>query len=107
MPVELPIQANALSGNDLVEIFRLFCKAYNIESTKRDEEFLNKYGIKSLVSEPGGLDYRPYMGAKFFGFRVGDAVKFHGYVLLDDTDWQAKDVQFGKLVLQHFSKKLK
>ncbi|MFA4820295.1 MAG: hypothetical protein WC613_05055 [Candidatus Aenigmatarchaeota archaeon] len=102
MPVELPLHPNQVSVEDLVEIYRAFCTSFDIRVTPRDERFMRTRGIEDL--HDGHLDYRPYMGAKFFGQKFGKSTQFHGYSFPEDTDWQGKDKRFQELVLQYLSK---
>lgn len=103
MPVELPLHPNQIGVEDLVGIYKCFCQAFEIEVTPRDERFMRREGLDRLRSQ-FGLDYRPYMGAKFFGNKRGNLTVFHGYRSPEDSEEQARDRQFQELVLQYFKK---
>ena|SRR3989344_5112505 len=103
MSLKLLIAPDGISVDELIKIYTLFCEAYKIEVDERDEQFLRTRGIKDL--HKGHLDYRPSVGAKFFGQRIGNTIQFHGYSYPDDPEWKAKDEQFIKLFIQYYGKK--
>ena len=105
MGVEVLIKPEEISGNDLVQVFKLFCKSFGIESNERDEEFLRTQGLEALRKGICGLDYRPYMGAKFFGERGLKSIRFHGYSAPHDSNWESKDKNFQIEVEQYFGKR--
>ena len=124
MGAEVPIKAEEMTGEQLVEVFKLFCQAYKI--TYSDDfhgAVLSLSGLESLHN--GRLDYRPYMGAKFFGSGRENGTYFHGYSdALDPWPSDAGkepasykkqkeklakqqancDKKFERLVLEHFKK---
>lgn len=101
MPVELDITLDNFLEDDLIEIYKFFCKAYGITFKERDEKTIRSTGLKDL-KEPGGIDYAPYRGAKFFGQKVGTRLRFHGYSMPNDLQWESKDKRFQELVLEYF-----
>ena len=103
MSVEIKVKPENLTGSQLVDIFNLFCKAFEIEPSERDRRFLEGQGLDCLNSQ-FGLDYRPYMGAKFFGHVRGDNIQFHGYSDPKYSRQQQKDEKFAQLILAYASK---
>ena len=76
MRAEIPIKPDEITSEQLLGVFRLFCQAYEINFDDYHRA-LGSAGIEQLKS--GHLDYRPYMGAKFFGDRSTGGTSFHGY----------------------------
>ena len=64
---------------------------------------MRERGIEDL--HEGRLDYRPYMGAKFFGQNLGNLTQFQGYSSPEDKEWEDKDRRFGEFVLQYLDRK--
>jgi hypothetical protein len=104
MSVELPLLPTEIKPNNLVEIYRLFCQAYDVDMSQRDESFMRDEGVEHLRSI-FGLDYRPYMGGKFFGQKIGNSTQFHGYSEPQDPKQDMKTSKFEKLVIESFSEK--
>ncbi|MCX6818863.1 MAG: hypothetical protein NT129_02585 [Candidatus Aenigmarchaeota archaeon] len=104
MSVELSVKPDRISVEDLIEIYGLFCKAYEINIDKSDERFFRSLGIQALHG--GHLDYRPFMGAKFFGQWLGNSTQFHGYTNYGGYDQKVNDNKFRELVIQRFGRKL-
>lgn len=105
MPVEIDINPRDLTGNQLEQIYRLFCQAFEIEPTQRHLSEMKDEGEYSLLQElrnGRGIDFRPYMGAKFFASDFSDSVQFHGYSQPEDNSWNQKDKRFTELVLEHY-----
>ncbi|MEK6907031.1 MAG: hypothetical protein AABW45_00745 [Nanoarchaeota archaeon] len=105
MPIELKIKSEDLSNDDMVNVFRLFCKAFEIKSNKINDEFFKTRALE--VMKKFGLDYRPYMGAKFFGKEYTNSIIFHGYSQQQDPNYNLKDKKFQDLVKDYFNKKFK
>ncbi len=105
MPVEFTLERE-LTNPELFKIYELFCQAYEITPDAIDKDILNARGMET-VRESGGMDWRPFMGAKFFGTEHqadGKAsYRFHGYNdHLGDRDIQlARGQQFQELVLAY------
>ena len=89
----------------LVEIYRLFCQAYEIEFTGRDERFMRSSGVDHLCAR--GLDYRPFYGAKFFGQKSGQSTRFWGYADIEDLGEYKNDRRFQELTEEYLSKALR
>jgi len=105
MPLELKLdEGQSITEEDLVQMFRCFCEAFGIEVAGRDEKFMREQGL-SCLNEPVGIDYRPYMGAKFFGKRTGNYFCFHGYSEPDDPEQEIKDKRFEELALESLRNK--
>jgi len=102
MTLSIPVPAKILSVDQLVEIFHLFCKAYDIEPDERDGAYFSGQGIR-LVNSGSTLDYRPFMGAKFFAVGNDDNTEFWGYTSDDSQPKQAEE--FGKLVMDYLGEK--
>ncbi|MBI2583459.1 MAG: hypothetical protein HYW25_02225 [Candidatus Aenigmarchaeota archaeon] len=103
MPVRISIRPEKLAAKVLVDIFKMFCEAYGIEYRERyDGRFLRNLGIKTLRRRER-LDYRPCLGAKFFGDEIReDGITFHGYSDPEDPKWQERDGLFRERVESYF-----
>ena len=101
MSVEINLDNLNLSANHIIRIYKMFCVAYKIEFREDDKKFFEHNGLEYLNSF-GGLDYRPYMGGKFFGQKFGNVVRFHGYSSPEDPKYEKKDKDFQKLVEEYF-----
>jgi hypothetical protein len=105
MPAEFEVKSlESITNENIVEIFRLFCKAFEIKSHKDDEKFLRRESL-DLIKDHGGIDYRPYMGAKFFGQKFGNTLQFHGYSDPEDPNYELKDKKFQELVKEYLVQK--
>jgi len=91
MRLEVLIEPNKLKKNQLVDIYKLFCQAYEFEPSEIDEPQLRAYGV-DRIRDSWGLDFRPWMGAKFFarkGYNGG--VAFRGYAHRQPMDETVPD----------------
>jgi len=123
MGAEVPIKPEEITEEQLVEVFRLYCQAYGVTFGDYHKEMLCAQALPQL--KEGHLDYRPYMGAKFFGSRSKNGTYFHGYSdALDPWPSDAgkepasykkrkekmekqqaeSDKKFERLILEHFKK---
>ncbi len=100
MAINIPVKN--LSVDQLVDIFYLFCKAYNIESDERDESFFRNLEIEA-VNSGSTIDYRPFMGAKFFVVGHDKYTEFWGYT--SDGPQLREEEKFNKLVIDYLSEK--
>ena len=73
MPVK--IFRENLSVDDLVTIYQLFCKAFDIEIDEIDKRFFRRNGLEHL-SQSIGLEYRAFEDTKFFGTKIGKTYYF-------------------------------
>ena len=79
MPIKVQISPKNLSANQLVKIFHLFCKSYDIEPNGHDDRYLRNQGIQK-VNSGSTLDYIPFMGTtKFFVVGIGEHIEVWGY----------------------------
>lgn len=67
-----------ISREELFEIYKTFCKSYNIKTDEKDEKRFLPWNYNALIKD-GWLDHRPFMGAKFFGAKHNNDYRFHGY----------------------------
>jgi len=101
MQLELGISAEEMDGETLLQIYQMFCRAFNIKVDKMAEAYFRERGIKDLIGN-FGIDYRPYMGAKFFGTRGGNSVIFHGYRAPKDKRKEKREKEFRRLAQEYF-----
>jgi len=87
MAFEMRYNRSNFDCRDLIWYFRLFCWAHEIEEP---EDLIEKFKIRAEMSfeslMKGNLDYRPYMGAKFFVNFHGNLHVSHGYCHSEDCD---------------------
>ena len=105
MSAKIPLPPSEITPDNLVEIYELFCEAYEIKKSKRDSSFMKIQGLNRLRSV-FALDYRPHIGGKFFGRGNRNATQFHGYSEPEDPRQDAKFSKFEELVLKYSSEKL-
>ncbi|HLC67407.1 MAG TPA: hypothetical protein VJI12_00835 [archaeon] len=98
MPVMLNLKYGDVSADMLLDIYRKFCKAYEIECGRRDERFMRGPGTDALHN--GHLEYRPFYGAKFFGENRGDQTEFWGYTDIEDLNQYKNNEVFQRLVAE-------
>ncbi len=103
MPVKLNLPLEKLSEDYLVDIYKLFCKAYEIGPTDYDEIYLRKNGLY-LLKHRWGIDYKIYHGAEFFVQTTKDGISFYGYAKPIDPDFKSKDEKFQTLANEYFDK---
>jgi len=95
MSIELLVEPEDLSEEDLCEIFKLFCKTYDIKYSEKDEEFIKNRGIKNLMNN-SGIDYLLNGDITFFGQITGPCITLSFY----PSD-KEKDEQIKKLVQEY------
>jgi hypothetical protein len=106
MTVELCLPSESLSEDDLVEVFKRFCTAFEIEFFENDEREIRRRGIDDFTSE-SEFEYRAGIGIKFYAKRVSEKkIRFHGYVSSDGSDSEPRDAKFQELVLEYFSDRI-
>jgi hypothetical protein len=98
--------ANDLTPEDVERIFSLANKCYNFEvdgrNLARALNYLKGEGLQDVRSGVG-IDYRPYMGAKFFINKVGDkAVSTSAYSTQEDLLGDEKDQRYKEGLAQLF-----
>ena len=102
--LETRVKFEGMTTEDIIEVYRIFCNAYGITSTKKDEEILGLHGIEPL--ETGGfLDFRPYDGAQFLCTRDGDEVHFIGHCRRHDYKGKEKNWDLQERIKDYFQKK--
>ncbi len=101
MPVNIP--RKEFSIEDLVAIYEIFAMEFEVHVRKQDIDFFQGEGLQRL-EDSWGIDYRPFMGAKFFGQKFGDHFQFHGYNDLVGN-WEERDKEFQEEVIMYFQKK--
>jgi hypothetical protein len=101
MAIRIPIPAKNLTVEQLAEIYYRFCKAYKFEADANDEVFLRDRGIKT-VNSGSILDYRPFMGAKFFAAGNDRYIKFWGYT--SDKPQSEEEKRFERMVVEYLGK---
>lgn len=106
MGVELLLEPEDISADDLVAIFRAFCESYGIKTNNRDERFLRTQGITALTSEHR-FSYRISIGGKFFGEEMTDFTLFWGYARSNDPESELKDRKFQDAVRKYYASKRK
>ena len=101
----VPIPAKDLSVDQLIDIFHLFCKAYHIDIEQRgdiDEMYFRYTGIQAIKSG-SWIDYRPFMGGKFFANGYREYIQFSGYTSDSPQDKESKE--FNTLVRKYLNEK--
>jgi len=110
MPVKFILDPERFGGKELAQIYRLFCEAYEIEILDDDDfsvfggDIIGTLGMEHLRESSFGLDWRPYMGAKFFGRMRGNHFEFHGYTE-DESRSEEHDAEFQKRVREYLEGK--
>ena len=103
MSIKVQISPKNLSANQLVKIFHLFCKAYDIEPKEYDDRYLRNQGIQK-VNSGSTLDYRPFMGAtKFFVVGIGEHIEVWGYA--SDNPQPKEREEFRKSITDYLGEK--
>jgi len=87
VPVKLKLRED-----DLVNILKLFCEAYEISSTDYDEKFLKKEGLNRLRYDNLGLNYKIFYGTEFFGNRNGNSIIFYWHKNINDKKKELKNL---------------
>lgn len=103
--LETRVKLDGLTSDDLIEVYRIFCDAYGITSTNRDEETLRLRGIEPLKNTDGVIDYRPYDGAQFLCTRKGDDVHFVGTCRRCDWRGKEKNLDLQERIRDYFKNK--
>ena len=101
MQTKVSIGLEKITGENILKIFQIFCEVYGIEKSERDEMFMKEQAINHLNSK-FGLDYRPFMGAKFFGVGRITFSEFHGYNDVLEYDLYEKEQEFQRRVTEEF-----
>lgn len=102
MGIELCMDSKEISEDKLVDIFKLFCDAYDLGFMDADERFLRSEGIEKF--RKGHLDYNPCPEAKFIGNVYDTKLHFHGYANFGAADERIKSENFKNLVIEYFKK---
>jgi hypothetical protein len=100
MPISVPIPAKDVTVDQLVEIFNRFCKAYDFIPNEMDDIYIRYRGHPILV-KGGTIDYRPFMGAKFFATGDDKHTEFWGYT--SERPQKRKEYEFERLVMQYIA----
>ena len=99
-------RAEDFTNEDLLAIYTLFCNAYNLKIDFISEKYFTSTRVIHSAKEhliTRSIDHRPLMGAKFFGERAGEGVKFGGYnEHADNPDLRLEDFLEG--VKKYFKK---
>ena len=103
MPFKLPLRLEQIAQEDVIEVFRLFCNAFEIKFDDSNKKSLEAIGMDDL-RKGEQLEYRFSTIGKFFitprprqGF-----IKFHAYAYLNDPHYRLKDEKFEELVKKYF-----
>lgn len=104
MVLETRVRFEGMTTDDIVAVYRIFCQAYGITSTNRDEEILRLHGIEPLTTG-GFIDFRPYDGAQFLCTRTGDEVLFIGHCRRHDYLSRSKNMDLQERIKDYFMKK--
>ena len=100
--VTIDKSADKITFDNLMTIFELFGKAYDIDTAPKDIKYFEERGVEDLRS-PGGLRYTPFLGATFAGKRYGQSTQFWGQRQLNDPKQGERDSKFEQLVLNYFN----
>jgi hypothetical protein len=100
MMVSVNLSVRLIDADKLTQIYDCFCRAYSFKCMDIDEIYLKQQGIV-ILNSGSTLDYRPFMGAKFFAVGDDEHVEFWGYTSDKPQPNEAK--KFGKLVEKLFS----
>ena len=84
-----------LTSKEIFGIYKLFCEAYSINVKDYDIDIL---GSKSDDMIESGIDWRPFMGAKFFGEKRDTRYEFHGYTDFPQEELEVNEERFKSLV---------
>ncbi len=103
MPAIINKGLEDITEGDMLKIFRIFCDVYRIEISKNDVRFMQEQSISHFRSR-GGLDYRPFMGAKFFGSGFTDFSEFHGYNDTQEYESEEKAREFQRRLDEELGK---
>ena len=102
MAVSVNIRADAITVDTLVDVYHLFCDAFEMERNDHQDALLGSQ-YSHLVTFTG-IDFRPYMGAKFFAKGFGDGqTEFYGYSEPNDSRQDEKIDRFSQLLEDYFS----
>lgn len=101
MPARINKGLEDISMEDVLRVFRIFCEVYGIKVSKQDVRFMQEQAIDHLSSR-WGLDYRPFMGAKFFGQAYSGFSEFHGYDDTREYDTEEKSQEFQRRLSEEF-----
>lgn len=92
MSLTIPIPAKKLTIEQLMQVYSKFCEAYNFELNEYDENYLRNQGIKRLQLG-SNIDYRPFMGAKFFVIGNDVHTEFSGYTSDEPQPRESKEFE--------------
>ena len=84
-----------LTSKEIFGVYELFCEAYSINVKDYDIDIL---GSKSDEMIESGIDWRPFMGAKFFGEKLDTRYEFHGYTDYPPEELEVNEERFESLV---------
>jgi len=104
MSIEIKIDPKEINAKDLFEVYKKYCQAYKLDlaifASDRDKLQL---GMELERLEDWCIDYRPFMGAKFFAQSSSDRVSFWGYT--SDEKQEKESQEFNNLVKEYFEKR--
>ncbi len=100
MSVKIKISCEDITKEQLFNIYNLYREAYKIKEKDEDKHYFFNEGIK-LLNAGQAVDYRPFMGAKFFAqpFSYG-VTEFWGYTR--DYSQPKEESNFEKLLKDSF-----
>jgi hypothetical protein len=106
MVVELCLPVKSISEDDLVEVFKRFCTAFDIEFFERDEREVRRRGIDDLIFD-SEFEYRVAIGIKFYAKSVSEKqIRFHGNFSSDNSNSESQNARFQELVLEYFADRI-
>ena len=101
MPAELKLKLEEITESDLVEIFKRFCKVYDIGYPNGHEKRLITEALNDLRTY-SNFQYKLYpkieLGAIFFGKKKDESIQFWDYKKIRGKGWKEKDERFKKSV---------
>lgn len=101
MSVVIPEEPEKITGIQLTEVYKLFCKAYNIQYLEEfDGTFMRSTGIQELRTSRG-MCYKACLGLRFLGKRKGHQTSFSGDAGLTTNE---NEKSFERLVNENLEK---
>ena len=99
MTIKINIKCGEITKDELFEIYTLFREAYEVRENKWDKNYFFDRGI-ALIRAGGIIDYRPFLGGKFFAQCTSGGIQVWGYT--KDDPQKREESKFEKLLISHF-----
>ena len=98
--VKVKINYEKITKEQLLGIYNLYEKAYDIKKDDQNKHYFLDEGIH-ILNNGNTIDYHPFMGAKFFAEVLDDnTIEFWGYTR--DLPQQKERGKFEKLLKKSF-----